>query len=142
MMQASTSPFYPIIATNDVSAAMMDGAGGKTLTDASIREAVSFRKTVARINAENAARGEWFFNVWQPDYVIEPNSHKKIPFYEASSDLLSSEPSCWLLRPNDGWHGFGNIEEGYCMTRLKFRLPRPGLKPTENWKTGESLPPC
>lgn len=60
MMQASTSPFYPIIATNDVSAAMMDGAGGKTLTDASIREAVSFRKTVARINAENAARGEWF----------------------------------------------------------------------------------
>lgn len=129
MMQASTSPFYPIIATNDVSAAMMDGAGGKTLTDASIREAVSFRKTVARINAENAARGEWFFNVWQPDYVIEPNSHKKIPFYEASSDLLSSEPSCWLLRPNDGWHGFGNIEEGYCMLDpIKVSVTTPGVK--------------
>ena len=51
MMQASTSPFYPIIATNDISAAMMDGPGGKTLTDISIREAVSFRKTVARIHA-------------------------------------------------------------------------------------------
>lgn len=44
MMHASTSPFYPIIASNDISAAMMDGPGGKTLTDASIREAVSFRK--------------------------------------------------------------------------------------------------
>lgn len=52
MMHASTSPFYPIIASNDISAAMMDGPGGKALTDVSIREAVSFRKTVARLHAE------------------------------------------------------------------------------------------
>ena len=42
MMQASTSPFYPIIASNDISAAMMDGPGGRALTDVSIREAVFF----------------------------------------------------------------------------------------------------
>lgn len=52
MMHASTSPFYPIIAANDVSAAMMDGPEGKALTEDSIREAVSFRKTVARLHAE------------------------------------------------------------------------------------------
>ena len=43
MMHASTSPFYPIIASNEISAAMMDGASGVALTTESIREAVSFR---------------------------------------------------------------------------------------------------
>lgn len=33
MMHASTSPNYAIIASNDVSAAMMEGPGGKALTD-------------------------------------------------------------------------------------------------------------
>ena len=33
MMQASTSPLYPIIVSNDITAAMMDGPGGPTLTD-------------------------------------------------------------------------------------------------------------
>lgn len=78
MMHASTSPFYPIIASNDISAAMMDGPGGKTLTDASIREAVSFRKTMARLYAEFTAAGkDWFFNVWQPDFVKDAESGKK-----------------------------------------------------------------
>lgn len=129
MMQASTSPFYPIIATNDISAAMMDGAGGKNLTDLSIREAVSFRKTVSRVNAEFAAKNDWFFNIWQPDYVLEPESGKKIPFYEAPSEMLSKDSSCWLLRPNDTWHGFGDIEEGYCMLDpIKVSITTPGVK--------------
>src|SRR4029078_2210928 len=32
MMQASTSPLYTIIVSNDITAAMMDGPGGKALT--------------------------------------------------------------------------------------------------------------
>ncbi len=36
MMHASTSPFYPIIVSNDITAAMMDGPGGVALTDESI----------------------------------------------------------------------------------------------------------
>lgn len=47
MMQASTSPNYPIIASNDITAAMMDGKGGKALTDESIHEAVAFRQLMA-----------------------------------------------------------------------------------------------
>jgi lysine decarboxylase/arginine decarboxylase len=41
MMHASTSPNYAIIASNDVSAAMMDGPGGAALTGESIEEASS-----------------------------------------------------------------------------------------------------
>src|SRR5262249_52740318 len=39
MMHASTSPLYPIIVSNDVTAAMMDGPGGRALTDESLQEA-------------------------------------------------------------------------------------------------------
>src|SRR6476469_8170340 len=35
MMHGSTSPFYPIIVSNDITAAMMDGPGGRVLTDES-----------------------------------------------------------------------------------------------------------
>lgn len=69
MMHSSTSPFYPIIASNDISAAMMDNGGGKTLTDIAIREAITFRKTIARIHAEKSKENDWFFDVWQPDTV-------------------------------------------------------------------------
>ncbi len=128
MMQASTSPFYPIIATNDISAAMMDGPGGKTLTDISIREAVSFRKTVARIHAEYKANNDWFFNIWQPDYITDPDSGQKMPFHEAPTDLLAKNPACWLLHPNDSWHGFGDIDEGFCMLDpIKVSVTTPGM---------------
>ena len=56
MMQASTSPLYPIIVSNDITAAMMDGPGGRTLTDESIQEAVAFRQTMGR--AHRAVREE------------------------------------------------------------------------------------
>ncbi len=49
MMHASTSPLYPIIVSNDITAAMMDGPGGPTLTNESIEEAVAFRQTICRV---------------------------------------------------------------------------------------------
>src|SRR5271165_7205902 len=69
MMHASTSPQYAIIASTDVSTAMMDGAGGQLLTGEAIAEAISFRQTMARLQAEFHARGDWFFGVWQPETV-------------------------------------------------------------------------
>ncbi|WP_139110570.1 Orn/Lys/Arg decarboxylase N-terminal domain-containing protein [Pseudomonas syringae] len=128
MMHASTSPNYAIIASNDVSAAMMEGPGGKALTDDSIREAVSFRRMLARLNAEFLEKGEWFFNVWQPDTVFDPAQGKDIAFHTASDDLLASEPACWVLKPNAPWHGFGDIEDGYCLLDpIKVSITSPGI---------------
>ncbi|WP_426110586.1 Orn/Lys/Arg decarboxylase N-terminal domain-containing protein [Pseudomonas sp. DSP3-2-2] len=128
MMHASTSPNYAIIASNDVSAAMMDGPGGKALTGDAIREAVSFRRMLARLNAEFLEKGEWFFNVWQPDTVFDPAQGKDIAFHTASDDLLASEPACWVLKPNAAWHGFGNIEDGYCLLDpIKVSITSPGI---------------
>ena len=83
MMHASTSPFYPIIASNDISAAMMSEEG-EALTEDAIKEAVAFRKTVARLHCEAMEKGGWFFSVWQPDFVTDKQSGKRIPFCRAS----------------------------------------------------------
>ncbi len=129
MMHASTSPFYPIIASNDISAAMMAGAGGKALTDDSIKEAVSFRRTVARLNAEYKAKNDWFFNVWQPETVQDPATGADVLFYEVPEERLCTDPDCWTLKPNEEWHGFGDIEKDYCMLDpIKVSVITPGVR--------------
>ena len=128
MMHASTSPFYPIIASNDISAAMMDGPTGKSLTETSIKEAVSFRRTIARLHAEFSGKKDWFFNVWQPDFVTDKDSGKAVPFFEASEEQLATDPDCWTLKPNEEWHGFGNVEAGFCMLDpIKVSIVTPGV---------------
>ena len=61
MMHASTSPQYAIIASNEVSMAMMDGVGGYTLTSEAITEAVAFRQFVSRSHRKAEANGDWMF---------------------------------------------------------------------------------
>jgi lysine decarboxylase/arginine decarboxylase len=130
MMHASTSPNYAIIASNDVSAAMMDGPGGKALTGDAIREAIAFRRMLARLNGEFQGRGEWFFNVWQPDTVTLPDTGQAIPFHAADEALLASDPTCWILKPDAAWHGFGAIEDGYCLLDpIKVSITTPGILP-------------
>jgi len=128
MMHSSTSPFYPIIASNEISAAMMDGPGGLALTTESIQEAVAFRKMIAKIRAEYAASKDWFFSTWQADKVNDPHSGKKMLFQDASDALLSTDPNCWVLHPGDDWHGFKDLEDGYCMLDpIKVSVVTPGM---------------
>lgn len=127
MMHASTSPFYPIIASNDISAAMMSEEG-EALTEDAIKEAVAFRKTVARLHCEAMEKGGWFFSVWQPDFVTDKQSGKRIPFCRASEEQLSTDPECWVLHPNEEWHGFGDIEDSWCMLDpIKVSVVTPGV---------------
>jgi arginine/lysine/ornithine decarboxylase len=128
MMHASTSPFYAIIASNDISAAMMDNGGGRALTDGSLREAVTFRQTIARIYHKLQAEHDWFFNIWHPDFVTNPQTGERAAFYEADPDMLMTEPDCWVLHPSDSWHGFGALEDGYCMLDpIKVSVITPGM---------------
>ncbi|MBP5615598.1 MAG: arginine decarboxylase [Alphaproteobacteria bacterium] len=129
MMHSSTSPFYAIIASNDISSAMMD-AHGQDLTDSAIREAIYFRKTVARINDEMKKSGTWFFNVWQPDYVTNPTNGQKVPFFEAEDEWLAKNADCWVLHPDDTWHGFKGLQDDYAMLDpIKVSVTTPGVMP-------------
>lgn len=130
MLHASTSPLYPIIVSNDITAAMMDGPGGPTLTNESIQEAVAFRQTMGRVHREFAAKRDWFFKTWNADTVKigGRKSSRKVRFEDAPAQILATDPQCWVLHPRETWHGFGNLEDGYCMLDpIKVSIITPGV---------------
>ena len=106
MMHTSTSPHYGIVASIEMSAAMMKGNAGKRLVENSIRRAVQFRHEIKAIRKE--VNG-WFFDVWQPD-----------------CDALDAR--CWALSPGEEWHGFKDIDERHMfLDPIKVTLLMPGM---------------
>jgi arginine decarboxylase len=128
MMHSSTSPLYSLIASNDIAAAMMEGVAGAALTTESIQEAVSFRQEIGRIAKEFATQGTWFVRTWNAEQVVDPKTRQRMSFEEAPAELLVSDPRCWVLQPGESWHGFDDIEDGYCMLDpIKVSVLTPGV---------------
>jgi arginine decarboxylase len=127
--QASTSPLYALIASNDVAAAMMDGPAGQALTQETIEEAVACRLALARARQEFHSKKDWFFAPWNPEEVRDPTTGRRIPFHEAPEDLLAADPNCWVLHPGESWHGFEGLPDGWCMLDpIKVGVVCPGMK--------------
>jgi arginine decarboxylase len=131
MMHGTTSPFYPMIASLDVAAAMMDEPAGPTLMNETVYDAISFRKAMSsvahRLRAASDGDG-WFFRLFQPDQVTDPLEGQMFLFEEAPDSLLANSPSCWTLKPGEDWHGFKDedIGDGYCMldpTKVTILMP-------------------
>src|SRR6195952_4194190 len=111
LMHTSTSPQYAIIASCAVAAAMMEPPGGTALVEESIAEALDFRRAMRKVDDEYG--DEWFFKVWGPDVLTE--------------DGIGDREE-WMLKPNDHWHGFGNLAEGFNMLDpIKATIITPGL---------------
>ncbi|MEU1009681.1 Orn/Lys/Arg decarboxylase N-terminal domain-containing protein [Streptomyces sp. NPDC005890] len=134
MMHGTTSPLYPMIASLDVAAAMMDGPQGEWLLDEAVTEAIRFRQEMVRLGRRVASAGDrppWFFGVWQPEQVTDPATGERLPFGDAPPELLRTEQSCWLLEPGAAWHGFPGLTEGHCMLDpVKVTLTCPGITAT------------
>ncbi len=125
MMHSSTSPLYAIIASNDVSAAMMAGRGGPLLTGISIQEAVAFRRTLARVAAETPD-DDWALRPWQPETVVQADG-SKVRFEDADEEWLCASPDPWLLRQDERWHGF-DLPDAYAMLDpIKVTVVTPGV---------------
>lgn len=131
MMHSSTSPFYPLVASLDVSSKMMEGAAGRVLTTESIEEAIRFRLTMARIYREIRSAGkkrDWWFGMWQPDLVTDTKVKKKIPFADATLETLRDTPYAWVLHPGEVWHGFEDLPDNYCMLDpIRVTVLTPGV---------------
>ena len=111
LMHTSTSPQYAIIASCDVAAAMMEPPGGTALVEESIAEALDFRRAMRKVDDEWGK--DWWFKVWGPEKLAD--------------DGIGSRES-WMLRNNEKWHGFGNIESGFNMLDpIKATVITPGL---------------
>jgi lysine decarboxylase/arginine decarboxylase len=66
--------------------------------------------------------------MWQPATITDPKTKKKIPFADAHLDYLRDNPSCWVLHPNDSWHGFDSLPDNYCMLDpIKVTVLMPGV---------------
>jgi lysine decarboxylase/arginine decarboxylase len=132
MMHSSTSPLYTIIVSLDVSSKMMDGASGRQLTTESVEEAIRFRRSMARVKrAIGTGRREtdWWFSMWQPPAVVDPKTKKKVPFADASLELLRDNPSAWVLHPGEKWHGFSGLPDNYFMLDpIKVTILMPGVQ--------------
>lgn len=132
MMHGTTSPFYPLIASLDVAAAMMDEPAGHTLMEETIGDAVAFRKamsSVAHRLRRAASNGDgWFFRLYQPELVVDPDTDQSYILEEAPDKLLMTEPSCWTLKPGESWHGYQDedVAGDYCMldpTKVTILMP-------------------
>ena len=126
MMHTTTSPLYAIVASNDITSAMMDGNGGRSLTQEVIEEAVDFRQAVGRIRKHFAEQKDWFFKPWNVETVKIKG--RKVAFEDAPSEYLCENQDPWVLRPGDSWHGFEDIEDNWCLLDpIKVSLLSPGM---------------
>ena len=131
MMHGTTSPFYPLIASLDVAAAMMDEPAGPTLMSETLQDAISFRKAMSSIahRLREAEQG-WFFRLYQPERVFDPKDGETYLLEEAEDGLLTNQSSCWTLKPGEDWHGYqdDDIADGYCMLDpAKVTILTPGV---------------
>ena len=127
--QASTSPLYALIASNDVAAAMMDGpAGSRSRRRRSTRPSRAGSRWRACIrNSSRRRSGSSRRGI--ADEVTRPEAGKRIPFHEASAEQLATDPNCWVLHPGESWHGFDDLPDGWCMLDpIKFGIVCPGMK--------------
>lgn len=128
LMHSTTSPLYAICASNDIAADMMDGNSGRSLTDEVIREAIDFRQSLAFLYKEFLNDDEWFFKPWNQEMVNDPVTGKRHAFEDAPVELLMKEQSCWVMHPEDKWHGFHDIPDNWAMLDpIKVSILAPGM---------------
>ncbi len=136
LMHASTSPFYPLFASIDVSAKMMAGESGKWILKDAIMEAIRFRKEMVRIGENLADKPNgWWFGVWQPEKVTVSSDPKlkhirDVMFRDVDDEILAGNQDCWILNENDKWHGFADVgEDKVMLDPIKVTLLTPGVNP-------------
>lgn len=128
MMHATTSPLYAICASNDIAVSMMDGNSGLSLTQEVIDEAVDFRQAMARLYREFTDNNDWFFKPWNKEKVVDPQTGKEIAFEDAPTALLGHDQNCWIMRPEETWHGFKELPDNWSMLDpIKVSILAPGM---------------
>jgi ornithine decarboxylase len=138
LMNASTSPFYPLFASLDVNAKVHEGKAGEMLWDRCIRLGIEVRKKLREFGAFYARTGatdeeKWFFDPFVPDVVTIRGSKftkdvTSVPWQDLPTDVLAQEQQCWTFQPKSKWHGYTGYADGYAMVDPnKLTLLTPGI---------------
>jgi ornithine decarboxylase len=146
LINASTSPFYPLFASLEVNAKVHEGKAGEMLWDRCIELAIEARKKLREFchyyERTGASKEEkWFFDPFVPDLVTIKGSSftadaENIPWESIPTNVIKREQQCWDFHPDSRWHGYSGYAEGYAMVDPnKLSLLTPGI----DRKTGEYL---
>jgi ornithine decarboxylase len=146
LMNASTSPFYPLFASLDVNAKIHEGKAGEMLWDRCIELGIEVRKKFREFGAFYGVAGrteeeKWFFDPFVPDVVTIRGSPftedvTDLPWEDIPTDVLKREQQCWSFQPESRWHGYSGYADGYVMVDPnKLTLLTPGI----DRRTGDYL---
>jgi ornithine decarboxylase len=120
MMQASTSPFYPIFASLDVNAQMHADGSGERLWAHAVEIGIEARKLILK----NCS----LIRPFVPERV------HGVPWQDAPTASIATDRAFFAFAPGERWHGFeGYAEDQYFVDPNKLLLTTPGLDPA----TGE-----
>ena len=146
LINASTSPFYPLFASLDVNAKVHEGKAGEMLWDRCIELGIEARKKLREFclfyekNAQSRDE-KWFFDPFVPDVVTIRGSGvtsdtTNTRWEDLPTEVIKREQQCWNFHPQAKWHGYSGYSDGYTMVDPnKLALLTPGI----DRKTGEYL---
>lgn len=146
LINASTSPFYPLFASLDVNAKVHEGRAGEVLWDRCIELGIEVRKKLREFcryygDQGKSLQDKWFFDPFVPDVVTIRDSKftadvNDAPWESMPTEVIKREQQCWNFQPNGAWHGYEGSADGYAMVDPnKLALLTPGI----DRKTGEYL---
>ncbi len=146
LINASTSPFYPLFASLDVNAKVHEGKAGEMLWDRCIELGIEARKKLREfcLFYEKSAQSrdeQWFFDPFVPDVVTIRGSGvtsdtTNTRWEDLPTEVIKREQQCWNFHPQAKWHGYRGYSDGYTMVDPnKLALLTPGI----DRKTGEYL---
>jgi ornithine decarboxylase len=138
LINASTSPFYPLFASLDVNAKMHAGKSGQVMWDRCIELGIETRKKFREFQAYyqrvgRDAQEKWFFDPFVPDRVtirgsLFTDDVVDMPWENLPTDVIKSEQQCWNFQPQATWHGYAGYAADYAMVDPnKLMLVTPGI---------------
>jgi arginine decarboxylase len=109
MMHTTTSPQYSLLASCEVSAAIMAGDAGRELVAGALADSLDFRRAMNRAGAGR----DWWFGTWGPDLPEGAG----VP-----------ERADWELTAGAAWHGFAAVDDRFAMLDpTKVTVTSPGM---------------
>ncbi len=132
MLQASTSPFYPLFSSLDVNAQMHADKAGRVLWDGMVKLGIEARKAIRK-------RFGGFLNPFVPDTVKYQGERTK--WEDVPTDVLATEQAYWQLDPNEKWHGYSHLGPDVAMVDpTKLMLTTPGIDPRTGAYASSGIP--
>ena len=114
MMQASTSPFYPLFAALDVNAQMHAGGSGERLWAHAVEVGIEARKLILA----NCTMIRPFV----------PERVNGVPWQDAPTAVIANNRDFFAFVPGERWHGFdGYAKDQYFVDPNKLLLTTPGI---------------